>query len=58
MKGKTRCHVGLLALGVAVLLTTSPARLSAQQDSGASISVGVNDLGGVVRSANGPEAGV
>ncbi len=58
MKGNTRLHVSLLTLGVAVLLTTSPARLSAQPGVGASISVGVNDLGGVVASANGPEAGV
>jgi hypothetical protein len=58
MKGNTRLHVSLLTLGVAVLLTTSPVRLSAQQGVGTSISVGVNDLGGVVASANGPEAGV
>ena len=58
MKGKTRLHVSLLSVGVAVLLTTSPARLSAQQGADANISVGVNDLGGVVTSANGPEAGV
>ena len=58
MKGKTRLHVSLLTIGVAALLATSPVRLSAQQGAGASISVGVNDLGGVVTSANGPEAGV
>jgi len=56
MKGKTRLHVGLLSIGLAVLLIASPDRLSAQQGAGASISV--NDLGGVVASANGPEAGV
>ena len=58
MKGKTSLHVSLLTLGVAVLLATSPVRLCAQQGAGASFSVGVNDLGGVVTSVNGPEAGV
>jgi hypothetical protein len=35
-----------------------PAGASAQQRSTAAVSVGSNDLGGVVRSAHGPEAGV
>ena len=57
MKAKKRLYVSLLAVGIAVLLTASPARLSAQQST-RGISIGDNDLGGVVTSANGPEAGV
>ena len=47
-------YATLLAVGIAVL-STSPTRLRAQQDT---VSIGNNDLGGVVTSANGPEAGV
>ena len=48
-------HASLLAIGMALVWTISPARLSAQQ---AAVAVGDTDLGGVVTSANGPEAGV
>ena len=49
----------LTAVSIALLATTSiPVTASAQQRSSAAVSVGGNDLGGVVRSAKGPEAGV
>ena len=48
-------HASLLAIGMALVWTISPARLSAQQ---AAVAVGDTDLGGQVTSANGPEAGV
>jgi hypothetical protein len=51
-------YLGIVALGIAGLLTTWPARLHAQQSTDAVIRIGDNDLGGVVASANGPEAGV
>ena len=43
------------ALGVAVLLGAGSSRLNAQQPA---VRVGGNELGGVVKSASGPEAGV
>jgi hypothetical protein len=48
-------HASLLAIGMALVWTISPARLSAQQ---AAVAVGDTDLGGQVASANGPEAGI
>ena len=47
-------HASLLAIGMALVWTISPDRLSAQQ----AVAVGDTDLGGQVTSANGPEAGV
>ena len=49
---------GVVALGIVVLLIASPVRLSAQEDTGQAVRIGGDDLGGVVTSANGPEAGV
>ena len=51
-------YIGMVALGIAMLLTAAPARLHAQQPTDPAIRIGDNDLGGVVTSANGPEAGV
>ena len=51
-------YIGMVALGIAMLLTAAPARLHAQQSTDPAIRIGDNDLGGVVTSANGPEAGV
>ena len=47
-------YASLLAVGIAVL-STSPTQLSAQQDT---VSIGTDDLGGVVTSAAGVEGGV
>jgi hypothetical protein len=48
----------MVAVGIAVLLTASLARLSAQQNTDPAIRIGDSDLGGMVTSAHGPEAGV
>jgi hypothetical protein len=48
----------LAAVSIAALLTAASARLSAQPNTESSIRIGDNDLGGVVTSAKGPEAGV
>jgi hypothetical protein len=49
----------VVAIAIALLLTPSPLGLSAQQSSGgATIGIDADDIGGVVTSANGPEAGV
>src|SRR5271166_2193315 len=46
------------AVAVALILTAAPARLSAQQTTPAAVHIGDSDLGGLVTSANGTEAGV
>ena len=50
--------VMVAAVGIAVLLAASQARLSAQPTTDPAIRIGAGDLGGVVASGNGPEAGV
>jgi hypothetical protein len=51
-------YIGLVAIAIAVLLTAPSARLSAQQSTDPAIRISNSDLGGVVTSPNGPEAGV
>ena len=51
-------YVGVAAIAIAALVGAPPAQVSAQQTGPAGVSVGDSDLGGVVTSANGPEAGV
>ena len=59
---RTICLSTVAAIGLAVLLAAPPAELSAQQTpaaaAGAAVSIGDSDIGGVVTSANGAEAGV
>jgi hypothetical protein len=49
-------HIAVIA--TVTLLTTSLAGLNAQQRAGEAVSIGDNDIGGVVRSTKGAEAGV
>jgi len=51
-------YCGIVAVGIAVLLIAAPAWLEAQQSTADAVRIGDSDLGGVVTSANGPEAGV
>src|SRR5262245_61236839 len=51
-------YIGVVAIAIAVLLTAPSARLSAQQSTDPASRIGNNDLGGIVTSPNGPEAGV
>src|SRR6266446_2665681 len=46
------------AVAVAALLAAAPTGLSAQQTTADAVRIGDNDLGGVVTSTSGPEAGV
>lgn len=57
MTKRTLC-AGLVAAGLALVLTASQARLSAGQAASGSIPFDADDLGGIVTSATGPEAGV
>ena len=58
MRPKASLHLSAAAIGTALLLTVSAARLAAQQTAPAGVTVGESDLGGVVSGPNGPEAGV
>src|SRR5215469_5749203 len=49
---------GLAVLGIAMLLVAPPAWLRAQQNTADAVRIGDTDLGGVVTSSQGPEAGV
>src|SRR2546425_4678307 len=49
---------GMVAIGIALFLAAGQAPLSAQQVTDPAIRIGDKDLGGVVTSANGPEAGI
>ena len=49
-------YLGMVAVGVAALLSAYPVELGSQQN--ASVRIDKDDIGGVVRSAKGPEAGV
>ena len=52
----SRC--GIAAAAFAAFVTGLPGRLDAQQTTAQAVPIGNSDLGGVVTSANGPEAGV
>ena len=56
MRTTSVLHLSILAIGIAMLLTVWPVRLSSQQN--APVRIDNDDIGGVVTSANGPEAGV
>src|SRR5215472_12148880 len=56
MRTRRLLYLVMLAVGVAMLFTMHPIRLSGQQN--APVRIDADDIGGVVTSANGPEAGV
>src|SRR5262245_18739703 len=58
MRTTSAWYFGIVAVGIVVLLAASPARLRAQQNPADAVRLGDSDLGGVVTSAQGPEAGV
>src|SRR5215831_14298138 len=58
MRTKKRSFLTIVSVGVAALLAATPARLGAQQKADPGLGIGDSDLGGVVTSASGPEAGV
>ena len=58
MKTTRGLYSGMVAVGITVILAACSAELGSQQGAEPAVLVGENDLGGVVTSANGPEAGV
>jgi hypothetical protein len=58
MSTRALLHGRMVGLGIVLLIVAFQGSPSAQQGADPSIRVGASDLGGVVTSANGPEAGV
>src|SRR3979490_3146496 len=58
MRMAGRWYFGVAAIALAAGASAPSARLRAQQNSAATVSVGGSELGGLVASPNGPEAGV
>src|ERR1700690_3940973 len=58
MKMAGHWYVGVAAMALAVAVGAPSTKASAQQGGAAAVSIGDSDLGGVVASPNGPEAGV
>jgi hypothetical protein len=58
MRKKGVLRSAIVAVGIAVGLAASPLRLNGQQNSAAAVRIDKDDIGGVVTSASGPEAGV
>ena len=56
MMTKKLVYLGIVAVGIAAFLASWPSQLSSQQST--SVSIDNDDIGGVVTSAKGPEAGV
>ena len=58
MSTPANMHVMFAAVILAVLLAGCQAQPGAEHSGAAGVTIGENDIGGVVTSANGPEAGV
>src|SRR6202158_4340489 len=59
MKATATIHIRLVVASIAILLlAVSPAELNGQRNTAGTVSIGSTDLGGVVTSTKGPEAGV
>src|SRR5712691_87543 len=59
MKATEMIHIRLVVASIAILLlAVSPAELNGQRNTAGTVSISSTDLGGVVTSAKGPEAGV
>jgi hypothetical protein len=58
MSTKGMLYAGMVIAAITVFVTVSPVRLSGQQKTNAAVPIDNDDIGGVVTSAKGPEAGV
>ncbi len=58
MKVTKLLYLGMIAIGMGSFLIAAPVPLGSQQGGGTAVRIDNDDIGGVVRSANGPEAGV
>jgi len=51
-------YLGVAAVGIAALIVACAAQMGGEQSTGAAVRIDDDDIGGVVISAKGPEAGV
>jgi hypothetical protein len=51
-------YLGVAAVGIAALIVACAAQMGSEQSTGAAVRIDNDDIGGVVTSAKGPEAGV
>src|SRR6516164_1332551 len=58
MRTRITLLLGLAAIAIAAFASAPATQVNAQQTAPAGVSIGDSDLGGVVASAKGPEAGV
>src|SRR5688500_16062201 len=58
MKMSRVLYSGMMAIGLAVFLAVPGADVTARQSTPATVAIDSDDVGGVVSSAKGPEAGV
>ena len=58
MKSSKGFFLGAAAIAIAVATGGLSTRVAAQETTAAGVSIGTNDIGGVVSGPNGPEAGV
>ena len=58
MRTKMLLQIGVFAFGFIAFVAASPVTISGQQGKGVTVSIDKDDIGGVVTSAKGPEAGV
>ncbi|HEV8344717.1 MAG TPA: carboxypeptidase-like regulatory domain-containing protein [Candidatus Binatia bacterium] len=58
MKTRRVLRSAMVAAGIAAVLAACAAQQSGQQETGAAVSIDNDDIGGVVTSAKGPEAGI
>src|SRR5256885_16849832 len=58
MKVTKLLYLGMIAIGMGSFLIAAPVPLGSQQGGGTAVRIDNDDIGGVVRSADGPEAGV
>ena len=58
MKTKGLLRIGMFAVGLIAFIAASPVTIGGQQSSGAQVRIDADDIGGVVTSVKGPEAGV
>src|SRR2546425_10093572 len=58
MRATRLLYLGVAAVGIAALIAACAAQMGGEQSTGAAVRIDNDDIGGVVTSAKGPEAGV
>src|SRR5438309_11046642 len=58
MKVRWPIHIALVGITVAIFFALQPVEVRSQQNTASAVTIGDSDIGGVVTSTKGPEAGV